>query len=170
MNNYMSIDHPSLERVKAELGITLPEEYEQLVLDIPHDIPDAEECEISTDAQWLIQHNADLGADPAFFFDRKERWPDYFYVLGEDGNGNAFYLDLREGSAPAVYFLDHEQPDLDNVKAASSIQEWLTQVRAQLKESRANAASLEANERRRVRRRELARKVVKRVLWPFRRG
>jgi len=27
----MSIDHSSLQRVKAELGIQLPEEYEQLV-------------------------------------------------------------------------------------------------------------------------------------------
>jgi hypothetical protein len=31
----MSIDHASLQRVKAELGIQLPEEYEQLVQNIP---------------------------------------------------------------------------------------------------------------------------------------
>jgi hypothetical protein len=159
----MSIDHASLERVKAELGIQLPEEYETLVQNIPGDIPDAEECDISTDPEWLIQHNSDLRADPAFFFDRKEAWPNYFYVLGEDGNGNAFYLDLREGSAPAVYFLDHEQPDIDSIMAASSITEWLMQVRVRLKERRANAAALEAYENRRARRIEFLRK----VLWPF---
>lgn len=165
----MSIDHASLERVKAELGIQLPEQYEQLVLNIPPDIPDAEECDISTDVEWLIQHNADLRADPAFFFDREEPWPDYFYVLGEDGNGNAFYLDLREGSAPAVYFLDHEQPDLDRMVAASSITEWVEQLRARLKERRTNAAALEAYEGRRARRKELVQKVLK-VLRPFWRG
>ena len=31
LNRTMSIDHSSLQRVKAELGIQLPEEYEQLV-------------------------------------------------------------------------------------------------------------------------------------------
>ncbi len=163
----MSIDHASLESVKAELGIELPEQYERLVQNIPPDIPDAAEYRISTDAHWLIQHNVDLRADPAFFFDRKEVWPDHFYVLGEDGNGNAFYLDLREGSSPAVYFLDHEQPDIDHIKAASSITEWLTQVRTQLKECRANDAALEAYERRRARRIELARKIMQKVLWPF---
>ena len=162
----MSIDYASLERVKAELGIELPEEYERLVRDIPADIPDAADLDISTDAQWIIQHNADLRADPAFFFDRKEPWPGYFYVLGEDGNGNAFYLDLRESSAPAVYFLDHEQPDTDHIIAATNIPEWLTQVRAHLKERRANAAALEAYEHRRARRKEVALKLLRKV-WPF---
>jgi hypothetical protein len=162
----MSIDHASLERVKAELGIELPEEYERLVRDIPADIPDAADLDISTDAQWIIQHNADLRADPAFFFDRTEPWPGYFYVLGEDGNGNAFYLDLRESSASAVYFLDHEQPDTDHIIAATNIPEWLTQVRAHLKEARANAAALEAYEHRRTRRKEVALKLLRKV-WPF---
>ena len=165
----MSIEHESLERVKAKLGITLPEEYEQLVQNIPPDIPDAEECDVSTDAEWLIQHNADLRADPAFFFDRQEPWPGYFYVFGEDGNGNAFYLDLREGSASAVYFLDHAQPDIDRIVAASNIEEWLTQLRARLKERRANATALEAYERRRARRKELVQKALRKVFWPFRR-
>jgi hypothetical protein len=162
----VSIDHESLERVKAELGVTLPEEYERLVQNIPTDIPEAGEYEISTDAEWLIQHNADLRADPAFFFDRREPWPGYFYVLGEDGNGNAYYLDLREGPRPAVYYLDHEQPDIDHIVAASSIAEWLTPVRAQIKQTRVNAAALEVYERRRARRKEFAQKLLK-FLWPF---
>ena len=164
----MSIGSKSLERVKEELGIKLPEEYERLVREIPPDIPDAAELDISVDPDWLIQHNMDLRADPGFFFDRKEPWPDYFYVLGEDGNGNAFYLDLRESSTPAVYFLDHELPDTDHIKAANSISEWLTDVRARLKEYRRNAAALEEYERRRVRRSELAHKVLGKILGPFR--
>ena len=162
----MSIDRASLERVKEELDVELPEEYERLVREIPPDIPDAAELDISVDPDWLIQHNRDLRADPGFFFDRKKRWPDYFYVLGEDGNGNAFYLDLRESSAPIVYFLDHEQPDTDHIVAANSISEWLTQVRVRLKEYRANAAALEEYERRRLRRSELGNKLRK-IFWPF---
>lgn len=164
----MSIDPESLVRVKEELQIELPEEYEQLVREIPSDIPDAARLHISVDPDWLIQHNMDLRADPGFFFDRRTVWPTHFYVLGEDGNGNAFYLDLRERSAPAVYFLDHEQPDTDHTKAANSIPEWLTDVRARLKEYRANAAALEAYERRRLRRSEVAQKVLSKVLRPFR--
>src|SRR4030095_1922566 len=125
----MSIAVASLERVKKELGIELPEEYERLVRDIPPDIPDAAELDISVDPDWLIQHNRDLRADPGFFFERKKAWPDCFYVLGEDGNGNAFYLDLRESSTPAVYFLDHEQPDTAHITAANTISDCLTHVR-----------------------------------------
>src|SRR5262245_4168795 len=163
----MSIDQASLERVKAELRIELPEEYESLVQNMPPDIPEAADLDISTDAQWLIQHNADLRADPAFFFGRQELWPAYFYVLGEDGNGNAFYIDLREGPKPAVYFLDHEQPDTNHIVAASNIAEWIPHVRARIEESRVNAAALDAYERRRARRSELAQK-VRQVLWRFR--
>ena len=164
----MNIDRASIERIKAELGIELPEEYETLVQNIPPDIPEAADLDISTDADWLIQHNTDLRADSAFFFDRREAWPDFFYVLGEDGNGNAFYIDLREGSKPVVYFLDHEQPDTDHIIAARNIAEWIPQVRARIEERRVNAAALKAYELRQARRSELGQKVLQ-VLWPFRR-
>jgi len=164
----MSIDQTSLERVKAALGIELPGEYERLVRDFPPDIPDAEEYDISTNADWLIQHNVDLRADPAFFFSREQPWPRHLYIFGEDGNGNAFYLDLREGPSPAVYFLDHEQPDTDHIVAARSISEWLTQVRAHLEEYRANAMALEAVERRRPQfRSESGRQARPKPWWQF---
>ena len=137
----MSIDRASLDRVKSELGIILPVEYERLVLDIPSDIPDAEDLHISISADWLIGQNQELRTNPSFFFFREEPWPEHFYVIGEDGNGNAFYLDLRERSNPVVYFLDHEQPDKDHIISGSTVLEWVNVVRAQMLEYRANATA-----------------------------
>jgi hypothetical protein len=164
----MSFEGAFLERVKDELAVELPQEYEQLVRDLAPDLQGAVDMDISTDPDWIIQHNRDLRADPAFFFDRKKLWPDHFYVLGEDGNGNAFYLDLRESSAPVVYFLDHEQPDADHIVAANTISDWLTDLRTRLKQYEANAASLEAYESRRLRRSEFTDKLLRSIFWPFR--
>ncbi len=132
------------QSIEAALGIRLPYDYKQLLQNYPEEIAAARDLHLSDDADWLIEQNRFVRQTPENFFG-KQAWRAEHFVIGEDGNGNCFYLNLHKGPPSPVYFLDHEQPDLEDVEAAPDFAGWLPQVQAQLEEYARNAAELQAN-------------------------
>ena len=93
-----------LDRVERELGIRLPNDYRAMVLTYPAELgPSGPDYELLDDPEQLIKINL-LFREQGFF---GMPWPARFFSFGGDGNGNEYYLDLRQEPSP-VYFADHE--------------------------------------------------------------
>lgn len=138
------------------LDIRLPEDLRQLWLAYPEDMAAARCDYFSDDPEWLLGQNQMLREDPASFFGMTA-WPAHYIVIGEDGNGNAFFVDLQRPGP--VFRLDHAAPDQPALPVAASPAEWILWVRARLAEDEQNAAQLREN--------EAKRKAAKKPWWKF---
>ena len=131
-----------VEQVSRTLGVVLPREYRAVLLRPPADLHDALGLDIAVDGEWITRQNLEMRDSPAFFFGREAPWPTEFIIIGEDGNGNAYFIRANELISPAVYFLDHEQPDRDDLVSATSISGWLEVVRSNVQKQRRNEEGL----------------------------
>ncbi len=92
-----------VSRIEHALEISLPETYASIVLDYPC-AHSKEICEYGffKDPEWVIKRNEQHRTDGWFGID----WPRHYFVIGEDGAGNTYFMVLGEDES--VYFADHE--------------------------------------------------------------
>ena len=137
-----------LDRIERELIVRLPGNYRALVLTYPLGLgPSGPDYELLDDPGQIITINRQYRDDGFFGMP----WPAHFFSFGGDGNGNAYYLDLRKEPSP-VYFADHEGSLYS--EQWPSLEVWLAE---QIKEQ----AELEEEERTRAQRR------AQRRWWEF---
>ena len=111
-----------LDRIERELTIRLPGNYRALVLTYPHGLgPSGPDYELLDDPAQIVALNRSYRAQ--VFFDMP--WRSHFFSFGGDGNGNAYYLDLRKEPSP-VYFADHEGTLLS--EQWPSLEAWLEEM------------------------------------------
>lgn len=92
-----------LARIEAELSLSLPPAYREIVLRPEFQGEAAGFMEFTGDADEVIGLN--LEARKEGFFGVK--WPEQYLIIGEDGAGNSYFTDLKR-ERPAVFLADHE--------------------------------------------------------------
>ena len=93
-----------LDRIEAALGISLPRDYREFMGRYPFGEDSlAQDCAIPDDAERVIELNL-LFLREGFF---GVEWPAHFFCFGENGFGDALYLDLSLDSSP-VFIAEHE--------------------------------------------------------------
>jgi hypothetical protein len=133
-----------IQKIEKILKIKLPQDYKNILLNYPPEIAEAGELQFSNDAEWLIGQNEFVREDPANFFGKKA-WPGEYFVIGEDGNGNCYYLDLSQKPPSTVFLLSHDEPDRPGRSMASSLETWLPILKNELAEARKNSELLAKN-------------------------
>lgn len=130
------------QQIERELKIVLPVDYRKVLENYPLAIAAAQDLQLSNQVEWLIGQNQMVREDPASFFGKKT-WNPQHLVIGEDGNGNCFYLDLQLPSSP-VYKLNHETPDAPGGEVvATNLAAWIPLIQQELEEMQRNAHSLQ---------------------------
>ncbi len=92
-----------IERIESELSLKLPEFYTDVMLSYPFPGWDCENFMLCNDPEEIIRENKENRKEG--FFDAE--WPDHFFILGFDGCGNYYFIDLKN-KKEKVYFADHE--------------------------------------------------------------
>ena len=64
-------------------------------------------------------------------FCRKAAWLPHHFVIGEDGNGNRYYLDLQQSPSP-IYLFDHTNPNDEAKQVAPNLEIWLPIIENEL--------------------------------------
>ena len=141
------MNNDNIQKIEQALQVVLPEDYKKILLQYPREISDARDLHLADDVNWLIEQNLYVREDPSNFFG-KEAWCPNHFIIGEDGNGNCFYLNLEKPLPSPIFLLDHTTPDSDDQEIACSFDAWIPQVREQLAEYRKNAEQRRQNEER----------------------
>ncbi len=124
-----------INEIENKLQVTLPLPYRELMLSYPFaDDPNPDAWEMLGNAKIVIAENTAYRKEGFFGFE----WPPHYLVIGGDGFGNLYFLDLSRGDE-TVFFADHEMTSsvngIDIYQETSSLGEWITQM----KEERAKA-------------------------------
>ena len=99
------MNQQELIQIEKELGITLPSDYKNVMMDYPIPGGDCETYALCNDVSDVIKENLDLRQNGFF----GSPWPDHFYALGLNGCGDYYFIDLKE-ERRMIYFADHESP------------------------------------------------------------
>jgi hypothetical protein len=111
-----------LMELETLFGITLPTDYKALLLDYPAELPSVVKGYALVDHPELIKdQNENVRAGPLWGV----KWPLNYFVVGDDGSGNLFYLDTTKNPSP-VFVFDHE--DRAFREEAPSIAKWVPQL------------------------------------------
>lgn len=128
-------DEKKIERIEGDLQVILPQAYRELLLSFPFaDDPDPYDWEMFGHVNTIIGENKMYRRDGFF----GPQWPAHYLVIGGDGCGNLYFLDLSKGD-DVVFFADHdgtsEFDGIDMYEETPNLAEWI----AQMKEERARA-------------------------------
>ncbi|MEN6326922.1 MAG: SMI1/KNR4 family protein [Syntrophomonas sp.] len=129
-------------RIEQTFNIVLPSDYKQLLGSYPEVITEARELQLSDDPEWLIEQNLYIREQPEAFFG-KRKWLSEHFIIGEDGNGNCFYLNLKHGSPAPIFIMNHDSPDEHDIRIAPSFESWIPKIRTELDEYQKNRACLQ---------------------------
>ena len=112
-----------VDRIEARLGVSLPSDYREFVIDYPTDLhADTYAHEIWNEPDPIID-----ATDRVRFGENPEvRWPHEMIIIGDSGCGDYYCLDLSQLPSPIVCW-NHEISDFEHV--ASSIQNWYQEVK-----------------------------------------
>lgn len=138
-----------LLEIERSLNVQLPEDYSRVLIQYPF--------EEGSDPYYYSlfgKPDAIIGDTQSYrinsFFGQE--WPPSFLVIGNNGAGNAYYLDLNRPVSP-VFEADHEitsaRKYLAVSEVASNIEAWVEITRRELEEFEAEERA--AEERRRNR-------------------
>lgn len=119
----------SIRRIEEQLGLIVPDEYRQVLLAYPFERDsDSYQWDLFGDAEAILKENQ-VYRDMGFF---GQKWPDNYLVIGGDGLGNVYYLDLSRRNSP-VFFADHEDTSYSQVieaeEVAPSVAAWVEQIK-----------------------------------------
>lgn len=112
-----------VDRIEARLGVSLPPEYREFVIDYPADLGVcASDHEIWNQADAVIEatDRLRLGENPDV------TWPYNMVVIGDSGCGDYYCLDISQFPSPVVCW-NHEISEFECV--ASSIQHWYREAK-----------------------------------------
>lgn len=136
------MNEADIRRIEQTLNIALPSDYIEILCSYPEAIPEARELHLSDNPEWLIEQNLYVREVPESFFGKKE-WLWEHFVIGEDGNGNCFYLNLKHGSPAPIFIMNHDSPDEHDIETAPSFESWIPKVRVEMDEYQRNQACLQ---------------------------
>lgn len=123
-----SISSSDLKKIERSLEIELPQEYKEILGNYPRSADRALETCLSNREDWVIRQNKMVRRAKNSSCPRKDWLPKYL-VIGEDGHGNRYYIDIRQSPSP-VYLYEREHPD-NRQQVAPSLVEWALLVREQ---------------------------------------
>lgn len=100
--------------IEEDLNIILPQSYKDAIRNYPFknmdDIDNIEDSLIKNKDR-VVALNLKLRKDG--FGD--SQWPKFFFVIGEDGSGNYYFMNLKSKSDERVFYADHES-DFEPIK------------------------------------------------------
>ena len=119
----------SIRHIEQQLGLTMPEDYYQVLLAYPFERDsDSYDWNLFGEAETILKENQ-VYRDIGFF---GQKWPNNYLVIGGDGLGNIYYLDLSRKDSP-VFFADHESTSYSQVieseEVAPSVAQWVEQIK-----------------------------------------
>lgn len=125
MSERKKITREDLTKIEVELNIRLAADYAEALLEDPFEGRGQEFCtradEIIEQTKWYREEG---------FYGLE--WPDNYLVIGDDGAGDANFIDLTLISSP-VFFADHEYAAVDNrwqiTEEAPNIAGYIEKVR-----------------------------------------
>lgn len=91
------------EKIEKELSISLPAAYRESLMRPEFQSEAAGFRDFTGDADEIIGLNLEVRS--AGFYGVK--WPEHYFVIGEDGAGNSYFTDVNK-ERPAVFLADHE--------------------------------------------------------------
>lgn len=91
-----------LRRIESELGVKLPGEYREIMLNYPFDTESMGDY-LFDEADRVIEENRECREVELFGLD----WRTHHFIFGSDGLGNPFFIDLSKVPAP-IMLADHE--------------------------------------------------------------
>lgn len=121
----------TIDDIGTELGVTLPDEYRRILLDYPASLrgTTAEGYEFLRLPDYIVSENKAVRRGTVFGM----KWPGNHLIIGSDGGGNAYTINLEE-LPTKVYVFDHDDRSFRII--AQSIAEWVIATAEFLKEKR----------------------------------
>jgi len=92
-----------IQRVAETLGVTLPEDYVQMLRSLQPDDIEYLQYDLFTTGREITESNQEL-RKTGFF---GQKWPAHYLAIGSDPFGNLYFLDLSTPGS-AVFLADHE--------------------------------------------------------------
>ena len=122
-------DMDTIKQIEDTLQVTLPEAYQKLLLSNPFaNDPDPYGWEMYHNVNTIVGENL-YHKDKDFF---GVEWPPNYFVIGGDGFGNLYFLDLSR-SDDVVFFADHDETSEDEglsmYEETPSLELWIAQMR-----------------------------------------
>lgn len=119
-----------VKRIEDALHLSLPSDYRHLLLHYPVRFSaGTTQQPLWDDASALISRNRELRAERKSLGVQYQPLPDHYFLIGEDGGGWQFLVDLRKESS-LVYIMEFER--VDQISPATShdgqpqtINDWL---------------------------------------------
>ena len=120
-----------LSKLEMMFGVTLPEFYRQFRQSYPRRLTEPTlreesiaEREIVADYEQLIDLNQSV-RDPNLWYFGEHPWPSHFFVIGDDGYGDHYFIDTR-GEHLGILFQDKYSWDIE--RKAESLDELACQI------------------------------------------
>lgn len=101
----MRITNEAFDRIGKTFGMTLPDWYRGRVLDYPFFHADKA---LYNDEEVITHANEDAREEGWRGFP----WPPEFFIIGDTGDGDSFFIVPRTGDR-RIFMTNHEGPDLD---------------------------------------------------------
>ena len=109
----------SIDKIEYELTVSLPEQYRRFLLNYPRALHQTEELQGSGTSVPLSRHVCCSKASDLIRLNRTTRenvqiwtkkgrpgrWPKHMFVIGEDGCGNYYAINLQHKNV-AIYFFN----------------------------------------------------------------
>jgi cell wall assembly regulator SMI1 len=113
-----------ITQIERELGMSVPADYRALVTAYPANLPaEARGYDLLDHPSYIITENRSARRSTVHGI----RWPDPYFIIGQDGSGGWFCLDTQRNHSPVIYF-DHEDRSFREV--AASLTDWLPMISA----------------------------------------
>lgn len=118
-----SMDCSDFEQIERSLHVELPQDYKEILGNCPQAAYSVLKIYLSNQKDWIIKQNEMVRETENPSCTRKD-WVLEHLVIGEDGHGNRYYLDLRQSPSP-VYLFEREHPEKEQ-QVASGLVEWIS--------------------------------------------
>ena len=98
------VDEDDLARIEEALGRTLPAAFRSVMLKFPQELIDAAKITDGDGNEYiddmLIEPNAEMILEG--IHDREEGWPEHLIVVGGNGFGEIYSVDISQDACPVV--------------------------------------------------------------------
>ena len=111
-DEFAALSDEELSNLESELLVRLPGAYRNFLQNYPRRLTEISadddetiaELQLINSYEQLLELNTRIRSPDLWFFG-EHPWPNHFFVIGEDGYGNRYFLDTS-GEYPGVRFQD----------------------------------------------------------------